>query len=121
MRHTVYKFKFHYKTEHGFHGPSTLEFIVSQDNGKLPKESDIEKYARAIMNDVGVLVENKSIPTYDFGTLSKDDFLDDVRKLAKIALKDYEVQLWFDRDENFAFWDDGDYKSVCPCGACSHG
>ncbi len=108
MRHTVFRYKFNYRTENGVHGPSTLEFIVS-GNGKLPKEQDIEAIAMGIVDKIGVLVESGGIyPLYDFGDLSKDDFLDDVRKLSEIAFKSYGgVQLWFERDQKFSFWDDG--------------
>lgn len=107
MRWAVFKYKFNYKTEHGTHGPSTLEFIVSS-KGKLPDEQEVERKARAIMNEVVFLVDSKgSLPMYDFGDLSKDSMLDDIKKLTKIEFKGNDVQLWFDRDDNFAFWDDG--------------
>lgn len=121
MRWTVFKYKFNYKTEHSTHGPSVLEFIVS-NKGKLPNEQEVEKKARAIMNDVCLqLASTSSLPMYDFGKLSKDEMLDDIRKLTQIEFKGNSVQLWFDRDTDFAFWDDGNHANHCPCGACSHG
>ncbi len=110
-RWTVVKYHFHTKKSDNLH---TLEFIVSK-NGHTVSERSIRKMADKVLykiaNNVDDRMNEKEFPTFNFGSLKINDFLDDVRKLILVEFpkaKGLRVQLWLDKDQNTAFWDDGE-------------
>ena len=109
-RWTVVKYHFHTKKSDNVH---TLEFIVS-NNGHTVSERTVRKMADRVLYDIASEKDQRLIelglPTFDFGSLKINDFLDDVRKLILLEFpkaKGLRVQLWLDKDKNTAFWDDG--------------
>jgi len=113
-RWIVYKHRFLYtgkcKTPTAA-SPCTLEFIVSV-NGKTMSERQVKKTAIKIFGKIAedCKFDNRmNMPCYDFGSLSWNDILDDVRKL---FILDYpkrtgtKVQLWLEKSDA-AIWDDG--------------
>ena len=54
---------------------------------------------------------------YDFGTITTETLVDDLRKLMIIALKDYKpirIQIWLDETRKYSVWDDGEAPEVKP-------
>ena len=56
---------------------------------------------------------------YDFGTITTESLIDDVRKLMLIALekdgyKPIRVQIWLDETRKYSVWDDGVPPEVTP-------
>lgn len=109
-RWTVVKYHFHTKDSDQVH---VLEFIVSK-NEHIMSERTIKKIADKILCSIGKETSERLIkeewPVFDFGSLKVNDFLDDVRKLVLVEFpkaKGMKVQLWFDKDQDTSFWDDG--------------
>lgn len=109
-RWTVVKYRFYTKDTKNLH---TLEFIVSKNEHTM-SERTVRKMADKILCAIGKETEERLMkeehPVFDFGSLKINDFLDDVRKLALVEFpkaKDMKVQLWFDKDQDVSFWDDG--------------
>ena len=121
----VYKHKFHLKKICG-HDPikecvdkdCVLEFIVSIsghianiDNIKQAAATAIIQIAKVEKND-----DSKETPTYNFGSLSISEMLDDIKKvfLTLLPLGEKKVHLWLDRTEEYSYWDDGsDVNNLC--------
>ena len=105
-RWTVVKYNFRTVDTDQLH---ILEFLVSK-NGHTISERLVEKMANKILHQLSLETDDIETPTFDFGNLKVNDFLDDIRKLMLVEFpkaKGMRVQLWFDRDDYVAFWDDG--------------
>jgi len=90
----------------------TLEFIVSVNNHPI-SEKTLKKISLEVLNTISVDTAKKSengIDIYNFGSLKTGAFMDDLKKLIKLdktKRKGTRVQIWYDKSEEFAFWDDG--------------
>ncbi len=120
----VYKHTFHYKricshdpikecTEHD----CVLEFIVSSDVEL--KQQTVKEAAIASLLQISTVdkdhIEGERY-THNFGSLSTNDMLDDVKKvfLTLIPGGNKKVHLWFDKNLEFSLWDDGsDVNCLC--------
>lgn len=95
--------------------PCTLEIIVSV-NGSPISEKTVKNTLLKIMSKIFVEVKDSTggryvnMPMYDFGSLTWNEILDDIRKL---FIVDYpkrtgtKVQLWLDKSDDISLWDDG--------------
>ncbi len=107
-RYTVFKHKFLTEGDRSMH---TLEFIVST-NGHPISENTLKKISVDVLKTLAnsSKVNDDKVPVYDFGSLKVGAFLDDIKKLIKLdrtKRKGVKVQIWYDKNEEFAFWDDG--------------
>jgi len=106
-RYTVYKHKFFTEGDKELH---TLEFIVSVNNHPI-SEKTLKKLALEVLKGIANHVnDDGKIFVYNFGSLKMGAFMDDIKKLIKLdrtKRKGVKVQIWYDKNEEFAFWDDG--------------
>jgi len=113
-RWIVYKHRFLYtgdcRTKQAAE-PCTLEFIVSV-HGKTISERTVKKTAIKLFEQIGHLCKggNENLPVYDFGNLTWNEIIDDMRKLFIVDFPKRtgtEVQLWLEKSDDTAIWDDG--------------
>lgn len=107
-RYTVYKHQFFTEGDKELH---TIEFIVSVNNHPI-SEKTLKKEAIDVLHRISNKVKSNEngVPIYDFGSIKIGAFLDDLKKLIKLdktKRKGTKVQIWYDKSEEFAFWDDG--------------
>lgn len=110
--------------EHGFdpNPPCIIEFIVATKeiiDFKKVKEYAIDiienKFANEILIKGEEDIEGRTIqlPYYDFGTLTTEEMLRDLKKLMWIELDKggygpIRIQIWLDETRKYSVWDDGD-------------
>jgi hypothetical protein len=85
------------------HEECVLFFIAKT---KATKEM-VEESALAAMQSIATKITNDNIITYDFGSLTTDEMLDDVKKLFLTNLPDGNLltHLLLKKQGEFVFWD----------------
>jgi len=113
-RWIVYKHRFLYaggcRTKQAAE-PCTLEFIVSV-NGKTISEKTVKKTVIKLFEQIGHKCKDYGVmnPVYDFGELTWNEIMDDMRKLFIVDFPKRtgtKVQLWLEKSDDTAIWDDG--------------
>jgi len=106
-RYTVYKHQFFTEGDNELH---VIEFIVSVNNHPISQKT-IKKVATEVLKTISSIDRDiEGTPVYNFGSLKTGALLDDIKKLIKLdrtKRKGVRVQIWYDKNEEFAFWDDG--------------
>jgi hypothetical protein len=97
------------------HKDCTLEFIVNIDPDTA-SQNIIKSCALAAMSAIANTTNIDGKILYNFGSLTTNDMLDDIKKifLTNLPTGEKKVHLWLERDDEFAFWDDGsDVNCLC--------
>jgi hypothetical protein len=89
------------------HADCMMEFIIYSNH----KEDVIEECALNAMQHVSTAIEEEAGGSimYNFGSLSTNEMIDDVKKLFLTGLPagSKQVQLKLHKDDKFDLWDDG--------------
>jgi len=113
-RWLCFKYRFAYQhspeeNETCKHKECAMKFLVSI-NQNIADEEMICSAALKAMKSVGALItgDTGTLPNYDFGELSSNDMMDDIKKLFLVNLPegDKKVKLWLEKDAVFSLYDD---------------
>lgn len=107
-----YRFAYQHSTEMTNickHKECAMKFLVTIDKNIADQET-IAVAALVAMKSVGALITGDSgaLPNYDFGELSSNDMMDDIKKLFLTNLPPgkKKVKLWLEKDTVFSLYDD---------------
>ena len=113
-RWLCFKYKFAYQhnpqvNEVCKHKECAMKFLVTIDEN-IANEEIIASCALKAMKSVGSLITGDSggLSNYDFGSLTSNDMMDDIKKLflTNLPKGKKKVKLWLEKDAVFSLYDD---------------